>query len=74
MKKELAWKKSLRMVGDNPDHIYDYWKAIEKELKLNNPDISYLKEKANGIQNWIDEIKKSHWEKGRGFSKIKKVV
>jgi hypothetical protein len=55
-KKEPAWKKSLREVSDNPNHIYDYWKSIDLELKHDNPDISYLREKANGIQTWITEI------------------
>jgi len=63
-RKEQAWKKSLRAVADNPDWIFENMNAIEKELKYDNPNISYLREKHAHIGEWIDEIEKFHSRKG----------
>jgi len=56
-----AWKKSLRKVHDNPDYIELQVKAIMKELRKNNPDTNYLREKTKHIDDWLDEIDKFHY-------------
>jgi hypothetical protein len=66
MEKELAWRKSLREVADNPDFIFIEMEGLKKELETkDDPDISYLKEKHRHIGQWIDEIEKFHFKKLR---------
>lgn len=60
IKKEQAWKTSLRKVADNPDWIFVNLNAIKKELQYDNPSIAYLKEKHRNVGEWIDEIAKFH--------------
>jgi len=60
-RRDLAWKKSLREVADNPDWIFVNLSALRKELIENdNPSIAYLREKHKLIGDWIDEIEKFH--------------
>jgi len=61
------WKKSLKEVADNPDYIFEEMDALKKELKYDNPDPSYMKEKVRHIDQWVDEIAKFHTSKGIAF-------
>lgn len=63
IKKEPAWKTSLRNVADNPDFIIWEMEALEKELQKDNPDPRYLREKHRHIGDWIEEIEKFHFKK-----------
>lgn len=56
----VAWKQSLKVVADNPNYIEENIAAIQMELKKDNPDIGYLREKTRRINEWIDEIAKFH--------------
>lgn len=56
MSKMLQWKKNLKAVGDNPNYIEDKIASIQKELKKDRPWTPYLREKAEKILEWIDEI------------------
>lgn len=58
--KETAWKQSLRNVHDEPNYIFYQIEGLLKELQHDNPDIGYMKEKVEHINNWIDEIAKFH--------------
>ena len=63
-KDDLAWKKSLREVADNPDWIFTNLDAIEKELQTkNHPDLNYLRSKVSNVNDWFDEIEKFHFKK-----------
>jgi hypothetical protein len=74
VKKEPAWKQSLREVADNPEYIYQEMEALKKELEMNNPDPSYMKEKVRHIDQWVEEIAKFHTTKGIYNPKTKKFV
>jgi hypothetical protein len=71
----LAWKASLKKVGDNPDYIEQNMSAIMKELHKNDPDTSYIKSKVGLISEWLGEIDKFHARSGLdlGYSKIVQV-
>lgn len=73
-KQEPLWKQSLKEVADNPDYIFQEMDAIKDELKMDNPDPSYMKEKVRHINDWIDEIAKFHTAKGIAVRKVKRVI
>jgi hypothetical protein len=41
---------------DNPNYIEEQMVAINKELKEENPDTSYLREKIEKMERWTHEI------------------
>ena len=44
------WKKTCKKKGTNPDWVYQQIRAIEHELKKDNPDLNYLLEKIRFMQ------------------------
>lgn len=64
-----SWRTSLKKVADNPEWIEMNLNAMLKELKMNNPDTAYLREKMRHIDDWIKEIDKFHYKRN-----IKEVV
>lgn len=50
------WKRNLKVIGSNPDYIELNIKAIQKELKKEQPDTSYLSSKISNIKLWLSEI------------------
>lgn len=71
----LAWKASLKKVGDNADYIEWNMAAIQKELNKNDPDTAYMRSKIKNIIGWFSEIDKFHAHSGKdmGYSKIVQV-
>jgi len=53
---QLAWKKNLTAIMDNPNFIELQIEAIETELKSNRPDTRYLRSKVRNIGEWLGEI------------------
>ena len=71
----LAWKASLKAVGDNPDYIEEKISAIQKALNKNDPDTGYIREKVDSIRKWLYEIDQFHQRSGldKEYSKIVQV-
>jgi hypothetical protein len=55
-KTQLIWKRQLKNIHDNPNYIEENIKAIQHELKNNQPSTAYLRQKVNNIELWISEI------------------
>lgn len=69
----LQWKANLKAVGDNPDYIEDKIASIQKELKKDRPFTPYLREKAEKILEWVDEIDLAE-RRARERAKMKRVM
>jgi hypothetical protein len=72
--KNPLWRESLCKVADNPDFIFINMDAIKKELRYDNPDVGYMKEKVKNIEKWIDEIWKFHYQEGKSIAKVRSVI
>jgi len=55
--KKRTWMENMQKVGDNPLWVFNYTRAIEKELlDRDRPDPGYLREKVTRLSKWLDEV------------------
>ena len=56
MGKELVWRKELKKRGTNPDWGELQLFAIMKELRKDKPCLSYIGEKMEKFQRFVDDL------------------